>query len=72
MAKQTGSMDIPDLLDGVGIIDCDSHFTEPPDLWTSWTPASIQRPDATCTRSVDGGPAGTSTASCGPASAATP
>jgi uncharacterized protein len=26
--------------EGLHIVDCDSHFTEPPDLWTSRTPAS--------------------------------
>lgn len=29
-----------DPLDGVRFIDCDAHFTEPPDLWTSRVPAS--------------------------------
>jgi len=27
---------------GIGIIDCDSHYTEPPDLWTSRAPASLK------------------------------
>lgn len=30
-----------DPLAGVKIIDCDAHFTEPPDLWTSRAPASM-------------------------------
>jgi predicted TIM-barrel fold metal-dependent hydrolase len=29
-----------DPLGGVKIIDCDAHFTEPPDLWTSRAPAA--------------------------------
>jgi predicted TIM-barrel fold metal-dependent hydrolase len=31
-----------DLLDGVRIIDCDSHFTEPADLWSSRAPAAMK------------------------------
>jgi predicted TIM-barrel fold metal-dependent hydrolase len=30
-----------DPLDGLHIIDCDGHFTEPPDLWSSRAPASL-------------------------------
>lgn len=30
-----------DVLGDVSIIDCDAHFTEPPDLWTSRVPASL-------------------------------
>lgn len=30
-----------DPLAGLWIIDCDGHFTEPPDLWTSRAPASL-------------------------------
>jgi predicted TIM-barrel fold metal-dependent hydrolase len=29
-----------EVLDGISIIDCDAHFTEPPDLWTSRAAAS--------------------------------
>jgi predicted TIM-barrel fold metal-dependent hydrolase len=32
----------PDPLAGVHIIDCDAHLTEPPNLWTSRAPASLQ------------------------------
>lgn len=31
-----------DPLTGIRIIDCDSHFTEPPDLWTSRASASLR------------------------------
>src|SRR5690242_18269124 len=31
-----------DVLGGISIIDCDAHFTEPPDLWTSRAPASMR------------------------------
>ena len=31
-----------DIFDGLRIIDCDSHLTEPSDLWTSRAPASLQ------------------------------
>jgi len=30
-----------EILDGLSIVDCDAHFTEPPDLWTSRAPASM-------------------------------
>lgn len=30
-----------DPLDGLKLIDCDAHFTEPPELWTSRAPASM-------------------------------
>ena len=30
-----------DALDGLKLIDCDAHFTEPPELWTSRAPASM-------------------------------
>src|ERR1700728_2153300 len=31
-----------EVLGGLSIIDCDAHFTEPPDLWTSRAPGSIK------------------------------
>jgi len=31
-----------DPLNGISIIDCDAHFTEPADLWTSRAPASLK------------------------------
>lgn len=31
-----------EILAGLSIIDCDAHFTEPPDLWTSRAPASMR------------------------------
>ncbi|WP_045877793.1 amidohydrolase family protein [Pseudofrankia sp. DC12] len=31
-----------DLLAGLKIIDCDAHWTEPPDLWTARVPASMK------------------------------
>jgi uncharacterized protein len=30
------------LFEGIKIIDCDTHFTEPPDLWTANAPAGLQ------------------------------
>lgn len=27
---------------GISVIDCDAHYTEPPDLWTSRAPASLR------------------------------
>jgi predicted TIM-barrel fold metal-dependent hydrolase len=42
-----------DLLAGLRIIDCDSHWTEPPDLWTSRVPASM-KDDVPVQRTVDG------------------
>jgi predicted TIM-barrel fold metal-dependent hydrolase len=37
---ETNMADI-DPLDGLKLIDCDAHFTEPPELWTSRAPASM-------------------------------
>jgi uncharacterized protein len=30
------------LFEGIKIIDCDTHFTEPPDLWTANAPAGLR------------------------------
>ncbi len=38
---------------GLWIVDCDTHFTEPPDLWTSRAPASL-RDRMPVLRTVDG------------------
>ena len=57
--------------DELWIVDCDAHFTEPPDLGRRASPP----PGATACPSSGrwmAAPAGTSTASHGPASAATP
>jgi predicted TIM-barrel fold metal-dependent hydrolase len=35
------TVEADEVLRGLSIIDCDAHFTEPPDLWTSRTPASM-------------------------------
>ncbi len=40
MSKSVGSAD--ELSTDVLLIDCDSHFTEPPDLWSARVPASMQ------------------------------
>jgi len=42
MAENENANESTDLLDGVGIIDCDSHFTEPPDLWTARAPEGMK------------------------------
>jgi predicted TIM-barrel fold metal-dependent hydrolase len=42
-----------DLLDGVQIVDCDAHFTEPPDLWTSRA-ADSMKSQMPVQRTVDG------------------
>src|SRR5262245_12968288 len=34
-------VDADEILDGYSIIDCDAHFTEPPNLWTSRVPAGM-------------------------------
>jgi uncharacterized protein len=31
-----------EIFPGVSVIDCDSHWTEPPDLWTSRAPAGLR------------------------------
>lgn len=41
------------ILDGLSIIDCDAHFTEPPDLWTSRVPEAL-RDRVPTQREVDG------------------
>ena len=46
-------MNQTDLLDGLKIIDCDAHFTEPPELWTARAPASM-RDRVPVHRTVDG------------------
>lgn len=46
-------VDADAILAGVRIIDCDAHFTEPPDLWSSRAPAS-RRDDVPVMRTVDG------------------
>lgn len=42
-----------DALNGLKIVDCDTHVTEPPDLWTSRAPASL-RDRLPTMRTVDG------------------
>ncbi len=39
-ANAVRPQDATDILDGIRIIDCDSHFTEPPHLWTRRAPRS--------------------------------
>jgi uncharacterized protein len=34
--------DPDEVLGGLKIVDCDAHFTEPPDLWTSRAPSSLR------------------------------
>ena len=41
------------VLDGIGIVDCDAHMTEPIDLWTSRAPKSMQDRMPT-QRTIDG------------------
>jgi predicted TIM-barrel fold metal-dependent hydrolase len=43
----------PNTLRGIKIIDCDTHFTEPPDLWTRVAPAKF-RDRVPQMRTVDG------------------
>jgi uncharacterized protein len=42
MATTMSPIRTTDVLEGLRIIDCDSHFTEPPDLWTSRAPAALK------------------------------
>jgi predicted TIM-barrel fold metal-dependent hydrolase len=44
---------IDDVLGELRIVDCDAHFTEPPDLWTSRAPASM-RAAVPVQRTIDG------------------
>jgi predicted TIM-barrel fold metal-dependent hydrolase len=41
MTLSQSSDTIVDALDGIKIIDCDAHFTEPAELWTSRAPAHL-------------------------------
>jgi predicted TIM-barrel fold metal-dependent hydrolase len=34
--------EVPETLQGIKVIDCDTHFVEPPDLWTSRAPAKYK------------------------------
>lgn len=36
------TIDADEVLGGLSIVDCDAHFTEPPDLWTSRAPAAFK------------------------------
>src|ERR1700688_5017310 len=38
----TATVDADEVLGDLCIIDCDAHFTEPPDLWTARAPKSMQ------------------------------
>src|SRR3990172_2879501 len=42
MTTATRATPLQDVLKGVKVIDCDTHFTEPPDLWTSRAPAKFK------------------------------
>ncbi len=42
MTTTTQPASADEVLAGLHIIDCDAHFTEPPDLWTSRAPASAR------------------------------
>lgn len=46
-------MDRSDPLEDLKIIDCDAHFTEPPELWTARAPASM-RDRVPVHRTIDG------------------
>lgn len=39
---EAGTIQADDVLSGLSIVDGDAHFTEPPDLWVSRAPASMQ------------------------------
>src|SRR5437016_3489581 len=39
---QTAAIEADDVLAGLRIIDCDAHFTEPPDLWSSRATGSLK------------------------------
>src|SRR5690349_17028483 len=53
MAVASTVADGIDPFDGIQIVDCDSHFTEPPDLWTSRVPSAL-RDSVPVQRTVDG------------------
>jgi predicted TIM-barrel fold metal-dependent hydrolase len=39
---EANSRGIAPLFEGIKIVDCDTHFTEPPDLWTANAPAGLK------------------------------
>jgi predicted TIM-barrel fold metal-dependent hydrolase len=53
MGTATATRSEQDVLAGIKIIDCDTHFTEPPDLWTRVAPAKF-RDRVPQMRQVDG------------------
>ncbi|MET0628865.1 MAG: amidohydrolase family protein [Acidimicrobiia bacterium] len=38
----TATAEADTVLEGLSVVDCDAHFSEPPDLWTSRAPKSMQ------------------------------
>ena len=38
----SNSRGVDPLFEGIKIVDCDTHFTEPPDLWTANAPAGLK------------------------------
>jgi predicted TIM-barrel fold metal-dependent hydrolase len=42
MTTQTQTNPLYEALQGFSVIDCDTHYTEPPDLWTSRAPAKYR------------------------------
>jgi predicted TIM-barrel fold metal-dependent hydrolase len=49
----TATVTADEVLSGLSIVDCDAHFTEPPDLWTSRAPGSMKN-DMPVMRTSDG------------------
>ncbi|MFT3966206.1 MAG: amidohydrolase family protein [Sphingobium sp.] len=39
---EANSRGVDPLFEGIKIVDCDTHFTEPPDLWTANAPAGMK------------------------------
>ena len=51
MTEDTSTVEA--VMDGIQIVDCDAHFTEPPDLWTSRSSSSQQK-DVPYQKTIDG------------------
>src|SRR4051812_24658382 len=42
VTSPVANTDAGGMFDGISVIDCDTHWNEPPDLWTSRAPASFK------------------------------
>ena len=53
LAETAADSRLREVFPGIGIVDCDAHYTEPPDLWTSRAPPQL-RDRVPAMRRIDG------------------